>query len=74
MELSKFLFGDMVVVADKFIGVVVDTFINEKQEYFYKVYVRCSERIEEYGENEIERYRIRRKELDGFEQSWNKRF
>lgn len=59
----KFLFGDIVVVDDIYIGVVVKTWEN-KDGYSYEVYVRSYGVIKEYKECEIERYSVRHKELD----------
>lgn len=59
----KFLFGDIVVVEESLIGVVVKTWQN-KEGYSYEVYVRSFNCIKEYNEDEIERYSVRHKELD----------
>lgn len=58
-----FLFGDIVVVEKALIGVVVKTWQN-KDGYFYEVYVRNHNMIREYKEHEIDRYRVRHKELN----------
>lgn len=58
-----FLFGDIVVVEETLIGVVVKTWEN-KEGYFYEVYVRNYNGIYKYKEQEIERYRVRHKELN----------
>lgn len=58
-----FLFGDIVVVERTLIGVVVKTWQN-KEGYYYEVYVRNHNMIREYKEHEIDRYRVRHKELD----------
>ena len=61
----KFLFGDIVVVNKKQIGVVVKTW--EKlnlNTYEYEVYNRMTNCIESYLEKEIERYRVRHKYLN----------
>lgn len=59
----KFCFGDIVVVDDIQIGVVVKSWcgmtINN-----YDVYVRSYNSIKNYKENEIERYMVRHKYLD----------
>lgn len=63
----RFLFGDIVVVEQRLIGVVVKTW--ERQliggpTYFYEVYVRNQNGIHEYQESLIDRYRVRHKYLD----------
>lgn len=63
---AKFLFGDIVVVDEEFIGVVVKTWENVKG-FYYEVYVRSYNKIMEYHEDDIERYRVRHKELDADE-------
>lgn len=58
-----FLFGDIVVVDECFIGVIVKTW--EHNDYYtYEVYVRNANGIIEYTEEEIERYKVRHKELN----------
>lgn len=67
----KFLFGDIVVVNKKQIGVVVKTW--EKlalNTYEYEVYNRMTCKIESYLEKDIERYRVRHKYLDKQEMEW----
>lgn len=67
----KFLFGDIVVVNKKQIGVIVKTW--EKlalNTYEYEVYNRMTSKIENYLEKDIERYRIRHKYLDRQEMEW----
>lgn len=59
----KFLFGDIVVVDEVNIGVVVKTWISPTNEYTYEVYVRMYNGIKEYKESEIERYKVRHKYL-----------
>lgn len=61
----KFLFGDIVVVEDNLIGVVVkswETMLSKNR--FYEVYVRNYNGTREYDEQDIERYRVRHKELN----------
>lgn len=61
----KFCFGDIVVVDDCFIGVVVKCWSDERTgEYSYDVYVRSHNIIVKYRECDIERYMVRHKELD----------
>lgn len=61
---SKFLFGDIVVVDKSSIGVIVKTWERSDGTFYYEVYVRLANRIIEYEENDIERYRIRHKYLN----------
>lgn len=63
MKKPLYLFGDVVVVDKSLIGVIVKTWENNKG-YYYEVYVRNYNGIKEYQENEIDRYRVRHKELD----------
>lgn len=64
----KFLFADIVVVEKNLIGVILKTWISDaKQEIKYDVYVRSENSIEEFREDEVERYRVRHKELDDTE-------
>lgn len=61
----KFLFGDIVVVEDNLIGVIVkswETVLSKSR--FYEVYVRSYNAIKEYPEENIERYKVRHKELN----------
>lgn len=63
----NFCFGDIVVVENNLIGVIVKSWIKyHKGERInnYDVYVRMKNGIENYKENEIERYMARRKYLD----------
>lgn len=60
----KFTFGDIVVVEDNLIGVVVKCWKNLKNEMSYEVYVREYNNILTYGEFEIERYMVRHKYLN----------
>ena len=60
----KFLFGDIVVVEGNLIGVIVkswETLLSKER--FYEVYVRSYNCIKEYDEQDIERYKVRHKEL-----------
>jgi hypothetical protein len=66
MKKQKFLFGDIVVVDGVLIGVVVKTW-EDKKGFYYEVYVRSYNGIREYREEEIDRYRVRHKELNGEE-------
>ena len=64
MKKARFLFGDIVVVEGYLIGVVLKTWIHADNSFTYEVYVRSHNRIVEYPEKAIERYRVRHKELD----------
>ena len=66
---AKFLFGDIVVVEEDLIGVVVKTWENTHG-FYYEVYVRSYSGIKNYDEDKIERYRVRHKELDEDELYW----
>lgn len=61
----KFLFGDIVVINNDQIGVVVKTWeINLTKSYEYDIYNRMTSKIETYLEDDIERYRVRHKYLN----------
>lgn len=60
---ALYLFGDIVVVEESLIGVIVKTW-EDRKGYYYEVYVRSWNCIKEYREEEIERYRVRHKELN----------
>lgn len=66
---ALYLFGDIVVIENYLIGVVVKTW-EDKYGFYYEVYVRSFNAIKEYRENEVERYRVRHKELDVEELEW----
>ena len=60
-----YLFGDIVVINENQIGVVVKTW--EKtglNTYEYEIYNRMTNKIETYLEKDIERYKVRHKYLD----------
>lgn len=61
---AKFLFGDIVVVDESSIGVIVKTWERLTGGFYYEVYVRLANRIIEYDEDKIERYRVRHKFLN----------
>lgn len=67
---AKFLFGDIVVVNGNLIGVICKTWYSSTDGYYYEVYVRNYNTIEDYYENEIERYRVRHKELNDEEMEY----
>ena len=60
----KFLFGDIVVVEKSLIGVIVKSWESNKRGRYYEVYVRNYNKIVEYDERDIERYKVRHKELN----------
>lgn len=62
----KFCFGDIVVVEENLIGVVVKswvTFSKGKKVKNYDIYVRMKNLIVNYKEEEIQRYMVRHKYL-----------
>lgn len=64
--MEELLFGDIVVVEENLIGVVVKCWIGSaltKPIRKYDVYVREYNSIKSYDENNIERYRVRHKYL-----------
>ena len=63
MTKPLFLFGDIVVVENLLIGVVVKTW-EDKYGFYYEVYVRSLNSIKQYREEDVERYRVRHKELN----------
>ena len=71
MAQQKFLFGDIVVVDDIEIGVVVKCWSEERYDlaevvksYNYDVYVRQYNLIRNYKENQMQRYAVRHKYLN----------
>lgn len=62
----KLTFGDIVIVQDDLIGVVVKSWESGTHE----VYVRSFNAIREYPEHEIRRYLVRHKELSEEEQQY----
>ena len=60
----KFLFGDIVVVEDYLIGVIVKSWTSSIRGNYYEVYVRNYNKIKEYDERDIERYKVWHKELN----------
>lgn len=67
---ALFLFGDIVVVDVNQIGVVVKTWQRIDGSYYYEVYVRSYNKINEYEEREMGRYRVRHKYLSEEELEW----
>lgn len=66
----KFTFGDIVIVNDRNIGVVVKSLVRNNNEMIYEVYVRNYNQIIEYKEKELERYMVRHKELSDEEREY----
>lgn len=67
----KFCFGDIVVVEENLIGVVVKSWVTYSQGKNinnYDVYVRMHNNIKNFREEDIERYMVRHKYLDENEQ------
>lgn len=68
----KYCFGDIVIVDRDLIGVIVKSW--EKSStglpVSHDVYVRAYNDIISYPENEIRRYMVRHKYLDGQELEW----
>lgn len=66
----KFTFGDIVVVDENNIGVVVKCWTSSNHLYSYEVYVRNYNTIIEYKEDEIQRYMVRHKYLSEEEKEY----
>lgn len=66
----KYTFGDIVVIKGSLVGVIVKTWINQHSQVTHDVYVRMSNKILPYAENEIERYMVRHKYLNEEEQEY----
>ena len=62
----KFCFGDIVVVDENEIGVVVKCWCRSAKgkDPTYDVYVRMANRIKTYTESEMQRYMVRHKYLN----------
>ena len=72
---AKFLFGDIVVVDDDLIGVIVKTWENiDTKTLYYSVYVRQTNSIINYNEKNIERYAVRHKYLNDEELKYQKEY
>lgn len=59
----KFCFGDIVVVEESLIGVVVKSWVKNGQCIAHEVYVREYNCIVEYSEDQMSRYMVRHKYL-----------
>lgn len=68
----KFCFGDIVVVDNDLIGVVVKCWesINPQKTFTYDVYVRLYNGIKQYSQDEIQRYMVRHKYLSEEEKQY----
>ena len=71
MVKAKYLFGDIVVINKVEIGVIVKTWVKTSlNTYGYEIYNRMSNCIEEYLEDDVERYRVRHKYLNDEEMDY----
>ena len=68
----NFCFGDIVIVEDNLIGVVVKSWIHNNKEVRHEVYVRSFNSIKEYAEKDMRRYMVRHKELSDEEIEYQK--
>lgn len=66
----RLVFGDIVVVDNDCIGVVVKCWKKFPHEYSYDVYVRSDDVIKTYKEKDIERYMVRHKYLSEEEKKY----
>ena len=66
---KQLAFGDIVVVQEYLIGVIVKSWLPDSSgnPAKYEVYVRYYRTIKEYYEPDVDRYLVRHKELDGDE-------
>lgn len=71
-ESPKFLVGDFVVYKKVFIGIVLKTWWSVQHGYSYDVYIRSWSRIQEIPEEQLERYRVRHKELNEEEMEYQR--
>lgn len=71
-ENPKFLVGDSVVYKKVFIGIVLKTWWSVQHGYSYDVYIRSWSRIQEIPEDQLERYRVRHKELNEEEMEYQR--
>lgn len=69
----KFTFGDIVVIEENLIGVIVKSWVSINPKCIkHEVYVREFNCIKEYKEDEIQRYMVRHKYLDEEELEYQK--
>ena len=69
----KFTFGDIVVIEEELIGVVVRMWVSSNsngKSFNYDVYVRSYNEIKNYEEKDIERYMVRHNYLYGDEKKY----
>lgn len=69
----KFTFGDIVIVEDDYIGVIVKSWLPVNKlprENTHEVYVRSRNAIKTYPESELRRYLVRHKELSEEEKEY----
>lgn len=73
----KYTFGDIVVVDNNLIGVIVQCWITElkakgsnREKINYEVYVREYNNIKEYPESKVKRYLVRHKYLSKKEKEY----
>ena len=60
----NYTFGDIVVIEDNLIGVVVKSWCKSNGTIEHEVYVRSYNSIKLYKEDEMQRYMVRHKYLD----------
>ena len=75
IDQGKVCFGDIVVVEEDLIGVVVKSWVHSTEngkEFEYEVYVRNYNFIQQYKEKEIQRYMVRHKYLNEEEMEYQK--
>ena len=71
MRNDELLFGDIVVVEENLIGVIVKSWKSSSEiTKNYDVYVRELNAIKNYDESQVRRYRVRHKYLSGEELEW----
>ena len=70
----RYTFGDIVIVEDNLIGVIVKrwckSFAKNGRPAHHEVYVRSFNGIREYDEKDMRRYLVRHTELDEDELYW----
>lgn len=68
----KLVFGDIVVIEGRYIGVVVKCWERSSKgnSPSYEVYLRSLNGIQTYFEDDVERYMVRHKELSDEEMEW----
>lgn len=66
----NFTFGDIVIVENELIGVVVKSWCKSNRTVEHEVYVRDYNGIKLYNENEMQRYMVRHKYLSEEEKEY----